>query len=189
MFQIIHDGKGRIAVLSIFRFADSGINRYKQEMLRYVMGYMGNQLATVSTGAFAAVLTGLWPWFMGFAPVLNFIFIMAVTVTWFLTFACWFSQRSADYMTKWNEMHHRQEAVSTSAGSMVQVHSSGAEDPGLIEDKTKLNEELNELRNTVEMKDSEIKRLKKEIANLETRVQVEELKTELANIKAMAAKK
>jgi len=153
------------------------------------MGYMGNHLATVSTGAFAVVLTGLWPWFMEFAPVLNFIFIMAVTVTWFLTFACWFSQRSADYMTKWNKMHHTQEVSSTAAGTVVQVHGSSVEDPGLTEDKTKLNEELNELRNTVELKDSEIKRLKKEIANLETRVQVEELKTELANIKAMAAKK
>jgi len=153
------------------------------------MGYMGNHLATVSTGAFAVVLTGLWPWFMEFAPVLNFIFIMAVTVTWFLTFACWFSQRSADYMTKWNKMHHTREVSSTAAGTVVQVHGSSVEDPGLTEDKTKLNEELNELRNTVELKDSEIKRLKKEIANLETRVQVEELKTELANIKAMAAKK
>ena len=39
------------------------------------MGYLGNHLATVSTGVFAAVLTGLWPYFVDFAPILNFVFI------------------------------------------------------------------------------------------------------------------
>jgi hypothetical protein len=37
---------------------------------------------------------------MDFAPILNFIFIMAVSITWFLTFACWMSQKSTDYMHK-----------------------------------------------------------------------------------------
>ena len=64
------------------------------------MGYLGNHLATVVTGAFAAVLTGLWPYFVDFAPLLNFIFIMAVPITWFMTFTCWISQKSADYMHK-----------------------------------------------------------------------------------------
>ena len=41
------------------------------------MGYFGNHLATLVTGVFAAVLTGLWPYFIDFAPLLNFIFIMA----------------------------------------------------------------------------------------------------------------
>ena len=64
------------------------------------MGYMGNQLATVSTGAFAAVLTGLWFYFLDFAPVLNFIFTMAVPIIWFLTLMCWLAQKSADYGPK-----------------------------------------------------------------------------------------
>ena len=38
------------------------------------MGYLRNHLATVTTGAFAAVLTGLWPYFMDFAPDMNTIF-------------------------------------------------------------------------------------------------------------------
>ena len=62
------------------------------------MGYVGNHLATLATGAFAITLTGLWPYFMDFAPLLNFIFIMAVPITWFLTFTCWIAQKSTDYM-------------------------------------------------------------------------------------------
>ncbi len=64
------------------------------------MGYLRNHLATVTTGAFAAVLTGLWPYFMDFAPDMNTIFLISVPITWFLTFACWMSQKSTDYMHK-----------------------------------------------------------------------------------------
>src|SRR3989338_6713155 len=64
------------------------------------MGYLGNHLATMVTGVFAATLTGLWPFFIDFAPILNFVFIMAVSITWFLTFTCWISQKSTDYMHK-----------------------------------------------------------------------------------------
>ena len=44
------------------------------------MGYFGNNLATLVTGVFAATLTGLWPYFVDFAPILNFVFIMAVPI-------------------------------------------------------------------------------------------------------------
>ena len=50
------------------------------------MGYLGNHLATVVTGVFAAILTALWPYFVDFAPILDFVFLMAVPITWFLTF-------------------------------------------------------------------------------------------------------
>lgn len=159
------------------------------------MGYLGNHLATVATGAFAAVLTGLWPWFLGFAPVLNFVFVMAVTITWFLTFACWFSQRSADYVKSLNAEHAvHQEAMhenGTKTGATVQTYRSNGSitEPKLNEEKTILSTELDELRDTVRIQDSEIERLRKEITNLQTRVQVESLRAELANIKAMAAKK
>ena len=75
------------------------------------MGYLRNHLATVVTGAFAAVLTGLWPWFiydLG-VPLLNFIFIMAVPITWFLTIMCWLSQKSADYVHKHDTTHSQHE--------------------------------------------------------------------------------
>jgi hypothetical protein len=66
------------------------------------MGYLRNNLATLVTGVFAAVLTGLWPLFVDFAPVLNFIFIMAVPITWFLTFMCWIVQKGTDSSHKYN---------------------------------------------------------------------------------------
>ncbi len=157
------------------------------------MGYLGNQLATVAIGAFAAVLTGLWPWFMGFAPVLNFVFIMAVTITWFLTFACWFSQKSADYMKAWEHAQAGHgERSTTNEGQAVQVFKtdgSTANDAEISEAKIELSNELNQLRDTVKINDSEIDYLKAEIANLETRVQIESLKIELANLKALASRR
>ncbi len=61
------------------------------------MGYARNHLATLATGAFALVLTGLWSYFMDFAPLTNLIFMMAVPITWFMTLICWISQKSTDY--------------------------------------------------------------------------------------------
>lgn len=62
------------------------------------MGYLKNHLATLVMGVFAAILTALWPWFNGFAPVLDFIFLMAVPVSWFLVVILWLAQVSTDYM-------------------------------------------------------------------------------------------
>ena len=49
--------------------------------------------------------------------------------------------------------------------------------------------ELNGLKSSVELKDSEIKRLNQEISNLQTLVQIESLKTELANLKILSSKR
>ncbi len=68
------------------------------EFFKLHMGYLGNHLATLVTGVFAAVLTGLWSYFNDFTSILHFIFMMAVPITWFLTFACWITQKSTDYM-------------------------------------------------------------------------------------------
>ncbi len=70
------------------------------------MGYLRNHLATVITGIFAAVLTGLWPYFIDFAPDMNIIFIISVPITWFLTLMCWLTQKSTDYI-------HKQSSVQT----------------------------------------------------------------------------
>ncbi|MFB5611590.1 MAG: hypothetical protein ACE5R3_06690 [Nitrosopumilaceae archaeon] len=80
------------------------------------MGYLGNHLATVVTGVFAAVLTGLWPLFVDIAPVLHFVFLMAVPITWFLTLMCYLSQKSNDYM---KQSHGNSKQVYTSDGKVA----------------------------------------------------------------------
>ena len=63
---------------------------------------------------------------------------------------------------------------------------------GLSEIKQIQNElsvELNNVKESVKLKDSEIERLNQEISNLETRVQIESLKTELANLKILASER
>jgi len=62
------------------------------------MGYLHNQLATVVVAIFAAVLSLLWYVMVPVYPVLNFIFMMAVPITWFLSLMCLFAQKSTDYM-------------------------------------------------------------------------------------------
>ncbi len=154
------------------------------------MGYLGNHLATIVTGIFAAVLTGLWPYFVDFAPILNFVFIMAVPITWFLTFTCWISQKSTDYMHKHASSHAQIEKKSLNSTQTIQTTSNNQ--IGLSEIKqaqSDLSAELNNLKASVKLKDGEIERLNQEISNLQTLVQIESLKTELANLKMLASKR
>ncbi len=66
------------------------------------MGYLYNNLATVVTGIFAAVLSFLWFIMVPTYPVLDIVFLMAVPITWFLTLMCWFVQKSNDYLKQSN---------------------------------------------------------------------------------------
>ena len=155
------------------------------------MGYLGNHLATMVTGVFAATLTGLWPYFVNFAPILNFVFTMAVPITWFLTFTCWISQKSTDYMHKSKDHVSYSEKKSLSNLQITQIYTSDGKQVSSTEIKVaqnELSEELNKLKETVKIKDSEIERLNQEISNLQTLVQIESLKTELANLKMLASK-
>lgn len=157
------------------------------------MGYFYNHLATLVTGVFAAVLTGLWPLFVGLFPILNFVFLMAVPISWFLVFTCWISQRSADYMKKYEAAHsHHEEKKSLTKQISSSIYTSEgklANAKEIKDAKSELTQELNTLRNTLKLKDSEIFRLKQEIANLETLVQIESLKSELAKLKALASER
>ena len=54
--------------------------------------------------------------------------------------------------------------------------------------QNELSSELNDIKESVKLKDSEINRLNQEISNLQTLVQIESLKTELANLKMLASK-
>ncbi len=156
------------------------------------MGYLGNHLATVVTGVFAVILTGLWPYFVDFAPILNFVFIMAVPITWFLTFTCWISQKSTDYMKKYEASHSHSEKKSLSNSQTTQVYAPTEDQVSYTEIKeaqNQLSSQLNQLKESVKLKDEEIERLNQEIANLQTLVQIESLKTELANLKMLASGK
>ena len=153
------------------------------------MGYAGNHLATIVTGVFAAILTGLWPYFVDFAPILNFVFIMAVPIMWFLTFTCWISQKSTDYMHNHAPSHSEKKSLINTR--TIETTTTGNQ-VGLLEIKqiqSELSVELNNVKESVKLKDSEIERLNQEISNLETRVQIESLKTELANLKILASER
>ncbi len=155
------------------------------------MGYLGNQLATLATGVFTVALAITWFWFLEWTSLLNFIFIMAIPITAFLTFTCWISQKSTDYMHSYatpshNEIGHSQEDM-----QVVKITTQG-DQVALVEIKQIQNElslELNDLKKSVKLKDDEIERLNQQIANLETRVQIESLKTELANLKTLSTKR
>jgi len=82
--------------------------------------------------------------------------------------------------------------LSSSGSVTVQVLASDgnlASASEIQEAKTELSDELNVLRDTVKLKDSEIEHLKQEIANLETLVEIESLKSELTNLKMLASKR
>jgi septal ring factor EnvC (AmiA/AmiB activator) len=155
------------------------------------MGYLGNHLATITTGIFAAVLTGLWPYFVDFAPILNFVFIMAVPIMWFLTLMCWLSQKSTDYAHKHAPSHSHTEKKSLSSTHTVQttIASTQVDVSEIKQIQNELSTELNGLKESVKLKDSEIERLNQEISNLQTLVQIESLKTELANLKMLASQR
>ena len=152
------------------------------------MGYVGNHLATLVTGIFAAVLTGLWA-IWDLSPILHFIFIMAVPITWFLTFTCWISQKSTDYMHNQAPSHGEKKSLSntqtietTTIGSQVSLSE-------IKQIQNELSLELNNVKEIVKLKDSEIERLNQEISNLGTLVQIESLKAELTNLKMLASER
>ncbi len=148
------------------------------------MGYLGNHLATVVVSAFAAILTGFY--FVS-PPEIHFIMLIAVTVTWFLAFICWIAQKSADYVHRYSHNHEHSDSEKKSLVSLV-THGKTVSLDELTEFKESFTVELNELKDEVKLKDGEISNLRQQIANLETRVQIEALKVELANLKALAAK-
>jgi len=69
----------------------------------------------------------------------------------------------------------------------MQASASKIAESELSQTKSKLGNDVEELRNTVKLKENEINQLKQKIENLQTIVQIEALKTELANIKTLAS--
>lgn len=158
------------------------------------MGYLRNHLATMVTGVFAAVMSMLWVYFNDFAPVLDFVFLMAVPISWFLVVILWLSQKSADYM---HNMGHdpsprsitaTHTEISTST-ELVQSSAQDASDKDVAEARATLTAELETLKTSVQLKDEQIKTLKRQIANLQTQVEIESIRADIANLREMASKR
>jgi hypothetical protein len=150
------------------------------------MGYLRNHLATVVVSAFAAFLSGMY-FYM--PPAMNFFLLVVVMVTWFLAFMCWIVQKGTDYAHKHSPPHNHDEKKSS---TRVIVQSHGSQSTVSVDELSKFRDvftaQLNDIKDEVKLKDDEIANLRQQIANLETQVQIEALKAELANLKALAAK-
>ena len=79
-------------------------------------------------------------------------------------------------------MSNTQTIETTTTGSQVSLSE-------IKQVQNELSLELNNVKESVKLKDSEIERLNQEISNLETLVQIESLKTELANLKMLASER
>lgn len=151
------------------------------------MGYLGNHLATVVVSAFAAFLTGMY---FIMPAALHQLLLVSTIVTWFLAFICWIAQKSADYVHKHgsHSQEHAHDEKKSSVKITVQSTGSTVSVEELKQFKESFTAELNDLKGEVKIKDDEIASLRQQIANLETQVQIEALKAELANLKVLAAK-
>ena len=139
-------------------------------------------IPTIVVGCLASVLTGLY---FVLPDTVHFAMIVFIAAAWFLVAICWLAQKSADYITKGGYGHEEKKKLVNISNHQQTVQVTSNQ---IKQAKVELRAELDELRNIVKNKDSEIENLKNEIASLQTLVQIEALKTELANLKALAAK-
>jgi len=79
-------------------------------------------------------------------------------------------------------LSNTQTIVTTTTGNQVGLSN-------IQQVQNELSSELNDLKTSMKLKDSEIERLNQEISNLQTLVQIESLKTELANLKMLSSKR
>jgi predicted patatin/cPLA2 family phospholipase len=79
-------------------------------------------------------------------------------------------------------LSNTQTVVTTTSGSQVNVSE-------IKKIQNKLSSELNDLKESVKLNAGEYTRLNQEISNLQTLVQIESLKTELANLKMLASQR
>ena len=164
---------------------------YKTPHTTRTMGYLRNHLATVVAGVFAGVMSLLWVYFNGFAPVLDFIFLMAVPISWFLVVILWLSQKSADYMHNMGHGTPHQTVATTSTErsadtELVQPDAEDTIDEDVVEARAELNAEFEALKKSAQLKDEQIKTLKQQITNLQTQVEIESIRADIAKLREMA---
>ena len=136
------------------------------------MGHVKNHLATLVSGVFAVVLTGLYFPLVDYAPSLSFIFTMAVPIMWFMVFICWISQKAADN----NHGSHSHDEKKNHELTPSEITTY----------KIDLEKDLSDV---TDAKDTEIEHLKKEIKNLKTKVEIESIRAEIYNLKMLAQQK
>ena len=136
------------------------------------MGYVKNHLATLVSGAFAVVLTGLWFPLVAYAAVLEFVFIMAVPIMWFMVFVCWIAQKAAD--NNHGSHSHDEKKNNELTEKEITTYKLGVE---------------KDLSDVHDAKDEEITHLKNEIENLKTKVEIETIRAEIYNLKMLAQQK
>lgn len=143
------------------------------------------------TGVFAAVMSLLWVYFNDFAPILDFIFLMAVPISWFLVVVLWLSQKSADYMHNMGHGPSDQTvaAIHATESTSTELVQSDTSDEDVAEARVTLNAELETLKTSVQLKDEQIKTLKKQIASLQTQVEIESIRADIAKLRQMASKR
>jgi len=135
------------------------------------MGHVNNHLATLVSGAFAVVLSGLYFPLTNFAPQLSFVFTMAVPIMWFMVFICWIAQKAADNN---HGSHHSHDEKKNHELTPKEITTY----------KLDLEKDLSD----ISAKDDEIAHLKKEIENLKTKVEIESIRAEIYNLKMLAQK-
>ncbi len=138
-------------------------------------------IPTATVGILAAVLTGLY---FVLPDAVHFTVLVFIIAAWFLTIICWLAQKSADYMHKYGS--HSEIKKKLTENKPIQMNQISAED--LEQTKIQFSTDLEELKDSVKIKDNEIEKLKKEITNLKTLVEIESLRTELAHLKMLAAR-
>ncbi len=137
------------------------------------MGYVKNHLATLVSGVWAAVLTGLYFPLVDFAPSLSFIFTMAVPIMWFMVFIIWIAQLAADRNHGADHSHDEKKNHELTPKEITTY-------------KLDLEKDLSDV---TDVKDDEIEHLKKEIENLKTKVEIESIRAEIYNLKMLAQQK
>ena len=136
------------------------------------MGYVKNHLATLVSGVWAAILTGLYFPLVDFAPSLSFIFTMAVPIMWFMVFVIWIAQLAADRNHGADHSHDEKKNHELTPKEITTY-------------KLDLEKDLSDVPDA---KDEEIEHLKKEIENLKTKVEIESIRAEIYNLKMLAQK-
>lgn len=145
---------------------------------------MGN-IPTIVTSCLAIALT------ISYVIVSDqgkFTFMILAAAAWFLVIICWLADKSEKYMHKLEghgQSHDEKKKLASYGQRQSTVQISSSE---LSHAKAELSADLDELQSSLKNKDAEIENLKAEIASLHTLVEIEKLRTDLANLKALAAK-